>query len=655
MTLTAHQYALTKLYLASFARAPEAGGLDYWSAEMARGKSIDDIVRIVFSLPVVKAIYPDAMSNDDFLVAVYRNCFGKVPDADGLAYWMSKLVDGVERSALVMTMIDAGLGTPAGTAGKDYIGNRMDSAEYAVSQQLAQNKEIPVQKLIDIMAAVNADPATKTDASVAIDRHSGAKVTGKLADGYIKGATVFADANGDGLWNPGEAIATTDEQGNFVLTGAKGPIIGRGGIDLSTNIEFKGELKAPEGSSVINPLTSLQQGFVERGQSIEQAEESVAKALGFDPGKVDLQTFDPLAAALNTNASNETRTLGAQLQAEAAKVANLLVTASTTLVGAAGGAANMSPADAAKAVLESIVDNIATKPNGVISLTDQSFLQSVLVESVTQSGNAALSDAAGKVAGMAVSFAAVAAASAGKVNEIWTAGGDTGMLLAQIAQTQSISQGEMATSLLNSAASGNLASVESSFTGTALNSAIGKATIGELAPGNEAVSKAVAAVNQAAATASTPPASGGGSGSSGSGDGSGAGTNSNSGNGGATPAPPITTPAAITKNLDSLLGSFSSPATFDAASGDGIFNFTDNVASSSYSRITNFGANDSILISGGGSNHLIVANRGADVVFTVNDNGTVSQITLVGVASDTTIIGSLSAFNALGIGDVTYS
>ncbi|MFA7281274.1 MAG: DUF4214 domain-containing protein [Sterolibacterium sp.] len=636
MTLTANQYALTKLYLASFARAPETGGLNYWSTEMAGGKGMNDIVKTVFSLPIVMAIYPDAMSNNDFLTAVYKNCFGKLPDADGLAYWANQLVNGAARSSLVMTMIDAGLGTPGGTPGKDYISNRIESAQYAVAQQLAQNKEIAVQKLIDIMATVNADATTRTAASIAIDQYSGAKVQGKLADGYIKGATVFADTNGDGIWNQGEAITTTDDQGNFVLTGAKGPIIGRGGIDLSTNQEFKGELKAPEGSSVINPLTSLQQGFVERGQNIEQAAASVAKALGFDASKIDLQNFDPLSAALNTTASAETKSLGAQLQAEAAKVANLLVTASTTLVGAAGGAANISQIDAAKAVLESIVSHIATRNDGIVSLTDKTFLQSVLVESITQSNNTALTEAASKVTSMASSFAVVAAASAEKVNAIYAAGGDTVMLLAQIAQTQSLSQGDMATRLLNSAASGNLSSVESSFTGTALNSAVSKATIGELAPGNETVSKTVAAVNEAAVTAATPPASGGSG-------------------GGTTTTPPTVTPAAVSKNLDSLLGSFSAPATFDAASGDGIFNFSDSVATASYTRITNFGVNDAIAITDGGSNHLVVANRGADVVFTVNDNGTVSQITLVGVSTDTAIIGSLSAFNALGIGDVGYS
>lgn len=108
-----------------------------------------------------------------------------------------------------------------------------------------------------------------------------------------------------------------------------------------------------------------------------------------------------------------------------------------------------------------------------------------------------------------------------------------------------------------------------------------------------------------------------------------------------------TTAGTVTVNLDGLNGTISSPATYDGASGGGRFNFTDNVATASYTRISNCGTNDSVTISGGGNNHLIVGNNGADVVLTVNAAGIVSQITLVGVTSASAIIGSLSAYNAL--------
>jgi hypothetical protein len=114
------------------------------------------------------------------------------------------------------------------------------------------------------------------------------------------------------------------------------------------------------------------------------------------------------------------------------------------------------------------------------------------------------------------------------------------------------------------------------------------------------------------------------------------------------------TPTLTTVSLTTLNGTISSPATFDASSGSGRFSFTDNIAVSSFTSITNFGVNDSIAITGGGSNDLLVSNKGADVVFTVNAGGVVTQITLVGVTTPSAVIGSLAEFNALNAGSVTY-
>ena len=107
-------------------------------------------------------------------------------------------------------------------------------------------------------------------------------------------------------------------------------------------------------------------------------------------------------------------------------------------------------------------------------------------------------------------------------------------------------------------------------------------------------------------------------------------------------------------NLDALGGSQAAAISYDAASGYGLFSYTDSVAIASFSAISNFGANASISFTGGGSNHLVVANSGADVVLTVNADGVVSQITLVGVTTAATLIGSIAAFNALSLGDISF-
>lgn len=169
MALNDNQLALIKLYMAAFNRAPEKGGFDYWSNQLASGKTFAQVVDTVFSLDIVKAIYPDAMPNDAFLTLIYINIFNKLPDDEGLAFWMSQLGTGRARGSLVLDMINAGLGTPDGTPGKAYIANRYSVSQYAVDVQLQLNKEISIDNLKVILGGVSDTTASLTSAKDAID------------------------------------------------------------------------------------------------------------------------------------------------------------------------------------------------------------------------------------------------------------------------------------------------------------------------------------------------------------------------------------------------------------------------------------------------------------------------------------------------------
>jgi hypothetical protein len=150
---------------------------------------------------------------------------------------------------------------------------------------------------------------------------------GSAVDGYIAGATVFADANHNGALDPGEAAATTDAFGNFVLVGGTGPIVLIGGTDISTNIPFTGVMKAPEGSTVVTPLTNLVVAVGEATGHPELAEQEVLAALGLDAG-INLVDFDPVAVTLSGDPN------GAAAAAAAIQVQNTIVQASSLLTGA---------------------------------------------------------------------------------------------------------------------------------------------------------------------------------------------------------------------------------------------------------------------------------------------------------------------------------
>src|SRR5207253_297624 len=129
-------------------------------------------------------------------------------------------------------------------------------------------------------------------------------------------------ANHNGVLDSGEASATTAADGTFVLTGGTGELVMFGGTDVSTGLAFTGTMKAPEGSSVVTPLTTLVSALQsaalaadpDHPLSAADAQDKVAAAFGFD-AEIDLQTYDPVPGAI---AGNETATavLSAAIQVQ---------------------------------------------------------------------------------------------------------------------------------------------------------------------------------------------------------------------------------------------------------------------------------------------------------------------------------------------------
>jgi hypothetical protein len=161
------QFELIKLYLAAFLRPPEKSGLEYWLYQLENGKSLDSVLDTVFSLDVVTAIYPTKLSNNDFVTQIYQNVFGRSPDVDGLNYWVTQVNQGRSRGNLVLDMITAGLSTPNGTLGKDFITNRMAVAQFAVDQQIKQQADLSPTYLKSVMVNVNANPLSVSAANYA--------------------------------------------------------------------------------------------------------------------------------------------------------------------------------------------------------------------------------------------------------------------------------------------------------------------------------------------------------------------------------------------------------------------------------------------------------------------------------------------------------
>ena len=108
-----------------------------------------------------------------------------------------------------------------------------------------------------------------------------ASQTGIVADGYIYNAKVYRD---DGTGQPLNGVVVyTNKLGAFdlsALPSGSGRIVAEGGIDTSTGLAFSVKLYAPVGSTVINPLTTMVQSYVEKMGLTPSAAAAVVSKIG---------------------------------------------------------------------------------------------------------------------------------------------------------------------------------------------------------------------------------------------------------------------------------------------------------------------------------------------------------------------------------------
>lgn len=85
-----------RLYLGYFLRIPDFKGLDYWIRKVRAGTSLDVAASQFAGGSEFLRRYGE-LSNEDYLVQIYRNLFDRDPDSSGLDYWLRRLDGGAKR------------------------------------------------------------------------------------------------------------------------------------------------------------------------------------------------------------------------------------------------------------------------------------------------------------------------------------------------------------------------------------------------------------------------------------------------------------------------------------------------------------------------------------------------------------------------------
>jgi len=117
---------------------------------------------------------------------------------------------------------------------------------------------------------------------------------GVAVDGYLSGANVLCDSNGNGQADSGELSVGTNAAGVFSFaTGCAAALVVSGGSSVDTGLPFVGVMRAAAGSTVVSPLTSL--------LSAGAGEPALLAALGLPADAGSLASTDPAARDADGN------------------------------------------------------------------------------------------------------------------------------------------------------------------------------------------------------------------------------------------------------------------------------------------------------------------------------------------------------------------
>jgi hypothetical protein len=130
---------IEELYVAFFNRVPDADGLAYWLSRFKDGMSVKQIAESFYNAGIVYSAqtgYSADMSNEAFVNLVYKNVLGRTngADSDGLTYWTKGLTSGAETHGSLVTNILASAHTFKGDIELGWVADLLDNKVLVANQ-----------------------------------------------------------------------------------------------------------------------------------------------------------------------------------------------------------------------------------------------------------------------------------------------------------------------------------------------------------------------------------------------------------------------------------------------------------------------------------------------------------------------------------------
>jgi len=166
---------LARLYFAAFGRIPDGAGLDFWVRLNRAGTDLGAIAASFIASEEFIRLYGAGLSNAAFVDVLYQNVLGRAADAEGQAFWLAALANGMPRGQVLLSFSESPENR-ANTAAEiqvtliyeGLIGRPPEPFELATGRNL-----LPPDNLIGVLlqsSAYAGPPAPTPDCAVDTDR-----------------------------------------------------------------------------------------------------------------------------------------------------------------------------------------------------------------------------------------------------------------------------------------------------------------------------------------------------------------------------------------------------------------------------------------------------------------------------------------------------
>ncbi len=169
------QEEVSKLYVATFNRAPDAAGLTYWTNDA--NLKLSEIAQSFFEQEETKTLYPINTTNRDFIKSVYQNLFNREPDTAGWNYWEGELNEGKYSKNLFIQTVIGGAQDSETSFDATILENKNSVGIYFAQAGLDDTNEAK-----SIMSDVTADTSTVNIAFTNITNNINIKINNIVND-----------------------------------------------------------------------------------------------------------------------------------------------------------------------------------------------------------------------------------------------------------------------------------------------------------------------------------------------------------------------------------------------------------------------------------------------------------------------------------------